>query len=277
MKMFLNFMIFFMTTLASAQSAVLVAAPGLSETIYQDILAERKDLLSPAQSALISYQQQEARPEIFAMSDQCLLKKNCQNFSKNFEKFREQGLINPTERQLLLELWVKSGRAMDCYWQNSKNCQYKKLSLEKLGLGQDQNFVVFIDGTVYKPGDDINLLPQRKYQWKIISSRFQSKSAWATIEEIQSQVSLNSPFVTGGCLASSAAQGVEKVASENMYVAFDRTCVRKLAENSTIAPVLKNESWIERNKVWLISALVVTAGASYYLKDQQIEFSSPFK
>ncbi len=269
--------VFLMTLEASAQSSILVAAPGLSETIYQEILMERKDLMTPAQAALIQYQQQEARPEIFKLADQCLLKKNCQSFSKNFEKLRAEGLLTPKERQLLQELWAKSGRALDCYWQPNEKCGNKKLDLGKLGLANDQSFIIFVDGLTFKPGEDIFLLPQRKYQWKIVSSRFQSKSAWATIEELQSQVSLSNPYVTGGCLASAPFQGVEKSLAENMSVAFDRTCVRKLTENALAPIALKPDTWMERNKVWLISALVVTAGAGYYMKDKQIEFSNPFK
>ncbi len=269
--------VFLMTLEASAQTSILVAAPGLSETIYQEILMERKDLMTPAQAALIQYQQQEARPEIFKLADQCLLKKNCQSFSKNFEKLRAEGLLTPKERQLLQELWVKSGRALDCYWQSNEKCGNKKLDLGKLGLATDQSFIIFVDGLTFKPGEDIFLLPQRKYQWKIVSSRFQSKSAWATMEELQSQVSLSNPYVTGGCLASAPYQGVEKSLAENISVGFDRTCVRKLTENLLAPIVVKPDTWIERNKVWLLSALVVTAGAGYYMRDKQIEFSNAFK
>ena len=197
--------------------------PVLSETTYQEILAERKELLTPGQAALVLYQQQEARSEIFRMADQCLIKKNCQSFAKNFEKLRAESLMSPKDRQLLQELWVKSGRPLDCYWQPTASCGHKKLDLGKLGLENDQSFLIFVDGLVFKVGEDIFLLPQRKYQWKIVSSRFQSKTAWATIEELQSQVSLSNPYVTGGCLASAPFQGVDKSLAENMYVAFDRT------------------------------------------------------
>ncbi len=261
----------------SAATSILVAAPGLSEATYQEILMERKDLLTPGQAALLFYQQQEARPEIFRIADQCLIKKNCRSFSKNFEKLRTEALLSPKERQLLQELWVKAGRPLDCYWHPTASCGSKKLDLGKLGLEIDQSFLIFVDGLVFKAGEDIFLLPQRKYQWKIVSSRFQSKSAWATLEELQAQVSLSNPYVTGGCLASAPFQGVEKSLAESMYVAFDRTCVRKLAENTTAPIVAKTDSWVERNKIWLISAVVATAGAGYYMRDKQIEFSNPFR
>ena len=95
--------------------------------------------------------------------------------------------------------------------------------------------------------------------------------------ELQSQVSLNNPYVTGGCLASSMAQGVEKEVAQNMYVAFDRTCIRKLdsAYFKPIAPV--RDSWIDRNKVWVISAVAMTLGAGYYLRDKEVELSNPFR
>ncbi len=277
MKNIYVFLVLIMTFQASAQSSVLVAAPGLPETTYQEILTERKDLLTPGQAALITYQEQEARPEIFRMADQCLIKRNCQSFQRNFEKLRAEALISPKERQLLQELWAKSGRSFDCYWQPTAACGSKKLDLGKLGLENDRSFLIFVDGLIFKAGEDIFLLPQRKYQWKIVSSRFQSKSAWATMEELQSQVSLSNPYVTGGCLASAPFQGVEKSLAENMYVAFDRTCVRRLAENTSAPVVVKSESWVERNKIWLISAVVATAGAGYYMRDKQIEFSNPFK
>lgn len=278
---FLNILAFntFANTLDPITQDILVATPGLPENIYREILAERKDLISPVQAALEKYQEQEVRPEIFTIADQCFLKKHCQSFAKNFEKLREQALLNPQERQLLLELWQKAGKTKDCYWEANSSCGLKKLALEKLGLDKEQNFIIFIDGLSYKAGEEIYLLPKRKYQWKIVSSRYQPKLAWATMEEIQSQVSLNNPYVTGGCLASSAVQGLNKEIIEHMYVAFDRTCVRRLGESST-APLplaIVGDSWVDRNKVWLISALALTVGAGYLMRDQQIEFSSPFK
>ena len=97
------------------------------------------------------------------------------------------------------------------------------------------------------------------------------------MEEVKSQVSLNNPYVTGGCLASSMAQGVQKEIAQNMYVAFDRTCVRKL-DNPYFKPLpIARDSWIDRNKVWVVSALAMTLGAGYYLHDKEVQFSSPFK
>lgn len=260
--------------LAEAGDAILVAPPDLSESIYQEVLNERNDLLSPQQAAILKFQQEEVRPEIFLLADQCLSQGKCQTFSKNFEKFREQKILNPKERQLLLELWKKSGRPMDCYWQESPHCKFKKLAVEKLGIKKGQTYVIFIDGIIFNPEDDILLLPQRKYYWQIISARFQPKSTWATIEEVENQISLNNPYVTGGCLAFSP---VGPSITENMYVAFDRSCVRPLRGSNTTDIHQRSDTWIERNKTWVISALIMTLGAGYYMKDKQVEFSSPFK
>ena len=162
MKIIFSLIILLKSISATAEISVLVATPGLSENTYREILTERKDLISPAQQALEKYQAQEPRSEIFSLADQCFLKKRCDSFAKNFEKLREQFLISPQERQLLVELWEKSGRTKDCYWQPSATCGLKKLNLEKLGLDKDQSYVVFIDGLVYKPGEQ-ELLFQRAH------------------------------------------------------------------------------------------------------------------
>ncbi len=268
---------FLKVSLASAQSSLLVAAPTLPPEVYQEILAERKDLLSPAQAAILQYQQEEVRPEIFEIADQCLHDHQCQAIIGNFENLREQRLLNPRERQVLQELWQKTDRPLDCYWQNSIHCGLKKFSLEKLGLAKDRSLAIFIDGTIYKSNDNIFLLPRRKYQWRIISSFFQEKTGWATAEEAEAQFSLKVPYVLGGCLVSSPSEAIRKDLAEKIFVAFDPTCIRKLNEGTPSPTMKANESWIDKNKAWVISALVITIGAGYYLRDKQIEFSHPFK
>ena len=82
---FFIFLILLNSSLTFSDNGVLVAVPGLSEFDYQEILSERKDLLSPMQRLLQDYNKQEANPIIFSLADQCLIKKQCHSLAKNFE------------------------------------------------------------------------------------------------------------------------------------------------------------------------------------------------
>jgi hypothetical protein len=62
-----------------------------------------------------------------------------------------------------------------------------------------------------------------------------------------------------------------------MWVAFDRTCVRKIDEPFLKQPEEQAPGWISRNKAWLIPVLALTAGGAYYLRDKDIEFTNPFR
>jgi hypothetical protein len=260
-----------------SEAGLLVASPDLPEPVFKEILAEKKDSITPVESSRLEMKAGKVRQEIFELSDSCLLEKKCEGLKDNFASIRERFLLNQIELSLLAELWRKSNRPANCFWKslghaNNYECILKKINIQKLGLKEDQSYAVFVDGRTFMNGEDIRLVSNQKYHWKIVSARHLAKQAWATPEEVEFQVSLNQPFVTGGCLASNHSP---EIGSDIQYmsVAFDRTCIKPL--NTGIVDNLPKETWLTKNKKWLVPALVLFGGA-YYMRDKQLEIQSPF-
>ncbi len=261
----------------STRAEILVAGPEISEKSFQEALS-RHHLISPVDKAIVENDTENIRPAVFAQTDECLKNKKCRAFQDNFAELREQFLLNRKELNLLVELLKKSSKAQNCYWKSlfraeNSECSLKEVDIEGLGLKQSQSYVIFVDGRAYKNGEQILLAPNTKYHWKIISARHLPKQVWATPEEIQHQVSLNQPYVSGGCLSYTHAPEINSEVA-GISAAFDQTCVKKLG--AVPLPSAQERSWLKENKKWLIPALIFVAGTAYYMKDKQVEVSSSF-
>lgn len=254
---------------------ILVMSPQAPEGLYREILSERLDLTGLLQHKQDEYESLEVRAEIFELADQCLGQNLCEGLKDHMAHLREKILLGPQEAEMLKELWQKSGKKLDCYWQSLErsktlSCGLKKLSLEKLGLTFQSEYLILIDGRIFKPGDEIALLPQKKYHWKILTPRYQAQEFWATMEEVPTLSAIKNPYVTGGCLASTVAPEIDPELKQSLWVAYDKTCLRPITETFHTPP--PSESWFSKNKNWVIPSLVIFGGAALYLRDKEIEF-----
>jgi hypothetical protein len=258
---------------------VLVAGPQMTDSEYSEVLGERRDLMSPMEEALRDHSNAKVRSQIFEAADQCLEEGKCAGFKDNFASLREKNILNEKELALLNELYTKAHKTPDCFWKSltqtsAPECGLKKLDVSKIGIGVEDSYLILLDGRAFQKNQPVMLVPHKKYHWKIFSSRYLPKETWATIEEVESQLSLNTPYVTGGCLASTPAQNLE---TESLWVAFDKSCVRKVdSREAVFAGKQQQSSWISENKYWVVPVLVfAVGGAAYYLHDK-VEFQSPF-
>lgn len=256
-----------------AHAGLLVAGPEISESVYQQALST-SDLISPVDQAAAENDSENVRPEIFKIADKCIENKKCEALQDNFAGLREKILLNRKELSLLREIWKKTSGSTNCYWQsldsNPTSCSLKKVNIENLGLRNDHGYAVIVDGKLFRNNENIYLLPKTKYHWRIVSSRNLPKQVWASMEEVENQISLNKAYVQGGCLSFKPSNEIEGNL-HNLSIAFDQTCVKPMFSEVTNENPQPN--WVNENKKWLVPALILFVGASYYMKDKQIEFN----
>lgn len=275
------FAVFQMQLSHALSEKVLVSGPETSESAYEEVLKERTDLKSPIEIAIENNKSGVVRSEVFQLVEDCLEQNKCHAIEDHFSEIRKKRPLNQKEFTALREFWIKAKKPVDCYWKafdGNPACKLKKLNVTSIGLSKEDSYLIIVDGVTYKKGQEVQVLPQKKYHWQIISIKYLPKQAWGSIEEIENQISINVPYVTGGCLASTTHSSLNSETSDNMWVVFDQTCVKKA--ESAIKMTTRTEpqpSWFDENKKWAIPALALVVGSVYLFHDKQVEFYSPFK
>jgi len=286
MKILNLILVTFFTPLLAQAAGILIQAPGTSPVEFQKVLSSQSHLISYTQSRVEAYQTNTGQEDrIYSFSDEIPF--SISRFLQNIRELRAESPLSATSWSFLADFLPRveistvlpSQRAafqdLICQAQlfTGKSvfmkCNQETISLRSLKSVFPQLETLYVEGRSFSLEDQLALPKTSELHWVLLSNSYKEIHFWGSFEQLRRQQFRFEELVSGSCDAFSMKESNFDLTTRGS-VFFSSSCLRRASEP------IKEVSWMDRNKYWVIPVGAALVGAAaYQMKDRPMIIEMP--
>jgi hypothetical protein len=272
--------------LFSSAAVTLLQAPGSSPGDYQKTLVSQNYYVSYIQNRVDLYQSNHTQEDkIYSFADEVPF--STSRFLQNIKELRAEAPLSVTSWNFLADflprieistvLPAQRAAFTDLLCQAQlftgkdvfNKCSHETVSLKELRSVFPQVEALYAEGRTFSLEDQLPLPKTSQLHWVLLSNSYKEIHFWGSFEDLRRNHFQFEELISGSCEGFQVKDAsFELLATSAVF--FSNSCVKKAFEPPP------QESWVSRNKHWLIPVSAVLVGASAYsMKDNPIIIEAP--